>query len=91
MKAAADKTSGICAPQRRSYRHATIVGAASVADDTKPRAKPSPRQQGQTFTECLIVVVSVALIAMLGFSAMSSGIGAQSASMAEALAGGANS
>ena len=52
-------------------------------------APAKPRQRGQTFTECLIIVASVALIAMLGFSAMSNGIGGQSASMAEALAGGA--
>ena len=60
-----------------------VVGAPSGA--RAPR-----RHRGQTFTECLVILVSIALIAMLGFSAMSSGIGAQSASMAEALAGGAN-
>lgn len=45
-------------------------------------------QTGQSFTEILLVIVSVALTAMLGFSVMNAGIGSQSASMAEALAGG---
>ena len=48
----------------------------------------SRQQRGQSFSEVLLILVSVALIAMLGFSAMSSGIGSQSASMAGALAGG---
>lgn len=53
------------------------------------RSNRLPRGQiGQTFTECLVLVVSVALTAMAGFSVMNAGIGSQSASMAEALAGG---
>ena len=68
--------------------------SVKAAKTVRPRAAAAARrsyQLGQSFTECLVVVVSIALVAMLGFSAMSSGIGSQSASMAEALAGGANS
>ena len=46
------------------------------------------RQLGQSFAEFLLVITSVALVAMLGFGVMNASVGSQSASVAEALAGG---
>lgn len=45
-------------------------------------------QRGQSLTEWMLIVTSVALVAMLGFGVMKAGVGTQSASMAQALAGG---
>jgi len=45
-------------------------------------------QPGQSLTECLLLIAGVVLFAMLGFGLLSAGIGAQSASVATALAGG---
>ena len=53
------------------------------------RSKSNRRRHfGQSLTECLLIVTGVALVAALGSSIVSSGIGPQSASVAEALAGG---
>lgn len=55
------------------------------------RASAAFQQCGQAMTDWLIVIASVALVALMGFAIVNTGIGVQSAAVAESLAGGAPS
>lgn len=46
------------------------------------------RHRGQSLTECLLVLTGIVLFALVGIGLLGAGMGAQSASMAAALAGG---
>jgi len=60
----------------------------TVSGKTKRR---SSRAGGQSLIECLLIVAGITFFALLGFSALNNGIGAQSSAMADALAGNSSS